>query len=238
MANTVQKVLKASEDLSGFRYIKDIHNLSDELLGNKGYYRGFSCVYGHVIRDKSQHWCYECVRKIQSNNCAFDLNYVNGIYKTRLLMLWRQIPVGHFEDCWEAPQLTEKRICFPSYRAGFSKQVSDNISAHKVIYQCTWGDVGKMFVTKLCKNKACLNPLHLVSSWNRTFPPEIIYPFDYDFNPEKLMYAKKLEMRGEADQILEQKYKNTIQHPLVNKNTTNYDEDKAMCYAPYVKECT
>jgi hypothetical protein len=52
------------------------------------------------------------------------------------------------------------------------------------------------------------------------------------------MYAKKLERRGEADKILEQQYKNTIQHPLVNKNTPDYDDMKAMCYEPYVEGFT
>jgi hypothetical protein len=236
MANNLDRMLDIASSRAGFRHVPGIGKLSPKELLSHGYYQGFPCVYGHTIRDGNQHWCYECVRKIQSNNCAFDLNYAHAAYKTRLLMVWRQIPVGHFEDCWEAPSLTKTRIRFPSYRSMGDKQITDNTSAHKVIYQCTWGDVGKMFVTRICKNKACLNPLHLVSSWNRTFPPESIHPFDYEFNPEKLMYAKKLERVGDSAQILEREYKNTIQHPLVNKNTPDYDEDKTICYGPYVEE--
>lgn len=238
MANTIKKVLTAADALSGFRHVPNIRGLSNEQLLSHGYYRGFPCVYGHEIRDTTQHWCYECVRKIQSNNCAFDLNYAHANYKVRLLSIWKQIPVGHFEDCWEAPGLTNKRICFPSYRSRSAKQVADNTSAHKVIYQCTWGDVGKMFVTRLCKNKACLNPLHLVSSWNRTFSPETIHPFDYEFNPEKLMHAARNLMQDEPEPVIERQYKSTIQHPLVNKNTPDYDEGKTICYGPYVEECT
>jgi len=238
MANNLNRMLDIAKSRAGFRHVHDINSLGDQQLNDLGYYRGFPCVYGHTIRDTTNHWCYHCVLKIQSNNCAFDLNYLHPAYKTRLLMLWQKIPVGHFEDCWEAPSLTNSRVRFPSYRSSDNRRFSDNISAHKVIYHCTWGDIGKMFVTRLCKNKACLNPLHLVSSWNRTFPPESIHPFDYEFNPEKLMYAKKLERRGEADKILERQYKNTIQHPLVNKNTPDYDDIKATCYEPYVEECT
>ncbi len=238
MANNLNRMLDIAKSRSGFRHVPNIESLSPQQLEAHGYYVGFPCVYGHRIRDTSQHWCYDCVRKIQSNNCAFDLNYAHAAYKTRLLMIWKQISVGHFEDCWEAPSLVNARIRFPSYRSVGDKRLSDNISAHKVIYQCTWGDVGKMFVTRLCKNKACLNPLHMVSSWNRTFPPEVIHPFDYEFNPEKLMYAARNQMREEPEQIIEKQYKSTIQHPLVNKNTPDYDEDKAMCYEPYVEECT
>jgi hypothetical protein len=230
MANNINRIVNIASSLSGFRHVPNLKHLSDAQLAEHGYYRGFPCVYGHDIRDTSQHWCYECVRKIQSNSCAFDLNYVHGTYKTRLLMLWKQIPVGHFEDCWESPRLTSSRIRFPSYRSSIGRQVTDNMSAHKVIYQCAWGDVGKMFVTRVCKNKACLNPLHLVSSWNRTFPPASIHPFDHDFNPEKLMHHARNQMKEEPEPLIERQFKSTIQHPLVNSDIADTNDDKSIVF--------
>jgi len=236
MADITKRIVDAATALSQFRFVNGIDSMSDEQLNKFGYYRGFPCPHNHTIRDLEKHWCYECARKIQNNNCGFDINYLNANYKAKYLSLWKQIPVQDFSECWEAPWLAHKRICFPSYRSGLGKQHADNINAHKVMYQCAWGDVGKMFVTRVCKNKTCLNPLHLISSWNRTFPPESIHPFHYEFDPRKLMQFSQNNMRGEPEHLLEKQYKSTIQHPLVHKNTPDYDDTQELYYGSYVQE--
>ena len=48
-------------------------------------------------------------------------------------------------------------------------------------------DIGKGYVTRSCGNKNCVNPLHLVSTWNRIVPPQTIYPFELEFEADKLM---------------------------------------------------
>ena len=61
------------------------------------------------------------------------------------------------------------RICFPSYRTFIVDKNQENVNAHKAIYQCAWGDIGSMSVTRLCSNPWCGNPLHMISSWNKVF---------------------------------------------------------------------
>ena len=236
MAYVTKKLLAIVQSITTLPFIEGIHEMPDETLRFHGYYRGFYCVHGHRVRHIEEHWCYECVRKIQNNACGFDINYLNKNYKSRLLTLWNQVPVGEWDECWEVPWLAKKRIRFPSYRTLYNSKTNDNISVHKAIYQCAWGDVGKMFVTRTCKNKNCLNPLHLVSSWNRTFPPKTIYPFCIEFDPAKAMHHAQNQLRDKPIPIVEQQYKNTIQHPLVHKNTPDYDEEQELYYGSYVQE--
>ncbi len=239
MANTIKtapKLLQLAKSLVTIPFIENIHELSNEQLKPHGFYQGFYCPHGHRVRHLDDHWCYECVRKIQNNNCGFDINYLNKNYKSRLFMLWNQISVGEWDECWEVPWLATKRTRFPSYRTLNNPKTNDNVNIHKVIYQCAWGDVGKMFVTRTCKNKNCLNPLHLVSSWNRTFPPKTMHPFCVEFDPAKAMQHAQNQLRDKPIPIVEQQYKNTIQHPLVHKNTPDYDEEQELYYGSYVQE--
>ena len=241
MANSIKhatKLLNLAKTLTLIPVIDGIHEMPDEELRTHGYYRGFYCQHGHRIRHLEDHWCYECVRKIQSNNCGFDVNYLNKNYKSRMLEIWNQIPVGEWDECWEVPWLGGKRTRFPSYTMAFNEKYNGNVTIHKIIYQCAWGDVGKLFVTRTCKNKHCLNPLHLVSSFNRMFPPQVIHPFEPEFDPQKAMQQAQNFLKNKPEPLLERQYKSTIQHPLVNKNTPDYDEEQELYYGSYAQEFT
>lgn len=196
MANLYRSEKKAVETVN-FRFLPSIDDLDDIQLEEAGYYRGFVCPHGHVIRDKAENWCYHCVHKIQSNICGFDINYIHVEYKAKYEKIWKKIGIGPMDECWpiDTPgPYTPKRVCMPSYRSAYSHQKSENLSFHKAIYNCAWGDVGGMFVTRLCSNPRCGNPLHMVSSWNKLFTPERIHPFEIEFNAEKLMaYGRNKE---------------------------------------------
>ena len=116
------------------------------------------------------------------------------------------------------------RICFPSYRTFYSKQKSENVNAHKAIYQCAWGDIGSMSVTRLCGNPWCGNPLHMISSWNAGFPPSKLTPFHIDFDAQKLMRISKARMLNRDQEVIKASYKSTIAHPLHVEAAPDYDE--------------
>jgi hypothetical protein len=192
MASVVKRLQQITNDLGqpSFRHVNAIESLEEEQLNALGYYRGFPCPHGHLIRDSHNNWCYECAKKILSNVCGFDINYLHKDYKHKYAKLWKKIRPASFEECWEmeAPgATTPKRVCLPSYRSQYSKQKSENVNIHKAIYQCAWGDVGVLMVTRLCSNPKCGNPLHMASSFNRTYPPQTVTPFEVDFKAEKLM---------------------------------------------------
>jgi hypothetical protein len=219
--------LETIESKNDFRYLQGIDELSNKQLDENGYYRGYPCMHNHTIRDKENHWCYHCVLKIKSNICGFDVNYLDAAYKHKCVAFWKKVNIGHFEDCWEiggATGSTPKRLSFPSYRTAFSTNRSENVTVHKIAYQCAWGDIGSMFVTRVCQNKACCNPLHLISSWNRVYPPAKVHPFDVEFKAEKLMqYARARQVIGPRI-LTESQYKNTIEHPLAVNAPPDYDE--------------
>ena len=212
---------------TNFRHVHNIDQLGQSQLESHGYYIGFPCPHGHVIRDQGSHWCYHCVLKIQSNICGFDINFLHIDYKTKYAKLWKKVAVTHPEDCWDIRCINEsvpKRVCMPSYRAAYSHQKAENVTVPKALYQCAWGDIGSMSVTRACGNPACGNPLHMVSSWNRVYPPEKLRPFELDFSAEKLMQISRARMLRCEQKVIEKDYKPTITHPLAANEPPDYDE--------------
>ena len=210
-----------------FRYVRDIHLLSDQELRENGYYRGFVCPHGHTIRDMTHHWCYHCVLKIRSNICGFDVNYMDPEYKVKYEKLWKRIRVSDINECWEIdlPGVkSPKRICMPSYRAIYTDNKAEKVNVHKAIYQAAWGDVGSMFVTRVCGNPWCGNPLHMVSTWNAGMPPKRIHPFCTKYEAEKLMLMSRARLLGKTQEVVQNRYKPSIAHPLCVKDAPDYDE--------------
>ena len=230
MASVVKKLQQVEKEFGkpNFRHVSGIEALEEDRLNALGYYRGFACPHGHLIRDSEGHWCYECAKKILSNVCGFDINYLHADYKHKYAKLWKKITIGFPEDCWEmeAPGgTTPKRVCLPSYRSGYSRNKSENVNIHKAIYQCAWGDVGNMVVTRLCSNHKCANPLHMVSSFNRSYPPASVTPLEVDFKAEKLMLFNRQSQRESGIRpVIEKEYKNVITHPEYVKDRPEYNE--------------
>jgi len=215
MANTVEAVVS-------FQYLGDLTKLSEDDLERAGYYVGYPCAHGHTIRKQDQHWCYECVHKIVSNICGFDLNYLDARYKHKYATIWDSIETGKTVDCWRPKRSNQKelkRVCMPSYRAAYSKQAAENVTLHKAIYQCAWGDVGTLSVTRTCGNKQCFNPLHMVSSFNRTTPPQVIAPFEPEFKANKLVFYAQQQEAGTLSSFLKRQYKFSITKPELLKET-------------------
>jgi hypothetical protein len=148
-------------------------------------------------------------------------------YKVKLLQLWKRVDPEGWEDCW-IPESHNKtglgRVCFPSYRSFYSNQKSENISFHKAIYQCAWGDIGNLTVTRLCNTKDCVNPLHLVSSWNRKNPPASISPFVTEFDAAQLMLFGQTRLRDNIQELIHKDIKPTIAHPLDVAENPEYND--------------
>ena len=91
MANVIKTF-----ETTNFRCVKSIDKLTDSELHRHGYYRGYQCPHGHEIRDLEYHWCYECVIKIKSNICGFDLNFLSNDFKNKYYKLWKKIDIKEF----------------------------------------------------------------------------------------------------------------------------------------------
>lgn len=214
---------------TSFRHVNLIESLNEAQLAEHGYYQGYACAHGHLIRDSSHHWCYECAKKILSNVCGFDINYLQFEYKTKYHNLWNMVEIGEPDECWSIKNSTgstPKRVCMPSYRAWYTGRLSDNVNVHKAIYQCAWGDVGDLPVTRLCGNGGCANPLHMVSTWNRTYPPSKVYPLVTKFDAEKLMLAgRRIQQKKSLDEVVKNAYKMPITNPQYAKDAPEYNEE-------------
>lgn len=199
-----------------FSYRGDLNGKTDEELDALGYYRGYPCTHNHTIRSKDQHWCYECAHKIISNVCGFDVNYLHAAYKHKYVDIWGSMQLHSFSQCWtfhNKKGKSSKRVCLPSYRSFYSKQRAENVTAHKAIYQCAWGDVGNLSVTRTCGNRECCNPLHLASEFNRVIAPSLIAPFETKFKAEKLLFYAEQQERGTLKHFLRSQYKMPIAKP-------------------------
>jgi len=216
-----------SFDQINFRYVPNIDALACSQLKAHGYYKGYPCPHRHRIRDINHHWCYHCVIKIKSNICGFNLNFIHPYYNYKYESLWEKISVGDPEECWDINLPGNKgprRINFPSYRAFYTGRASENVTPQKAIYQCAWGDVGALTVSRACGNPWCGNPLHMVSSWNIGLPPKTVNPFTLEFKPEFLMLLNKAIRLGREQEVIERYYRQTISHPLCAPEPPDYDE--------------
>lgn len=211
-----------------FRYVPSIDFLSDEELATHGFYQGFQCPHNHYIRDSKEHWCYHCSFKIASNRCGFDINYIHPTYKLKYDKLWRKIKRGEPDDCWpiefNSNADNPKRMCFPSYRSTYAKQLSDNMTLQKIIYMCAWGDIGSLLVTRICKDPWCGNPLHMVSIFNPKYPPQSIHPLELEYDNAKLMVMAKARAIGRETDLTRSLHKATISYPITMKDAQAYDE--------------
>lgn len=225
MANVLKGYRPVKRQID-FRYLR---STDTDALERWGYYQGFPCPHNHTIRDSANHWCYECVLRIQSNLCGFDLNYLNMNYKTPFYELWRRVKVEGWADCWDIDgpgSATPKRIWMPSYRSQYSRTVGDNLTVQKAIYMCAWGDPGRLTVSRTCKNKRCCNPLHLVTSWNRKTPPKTVSPFCLDYDVSKLMLSAREEAKGLfVKDSIARPSKNTITSPKDVQIDPKYNEE-------------
>lgn len=213
------KRIRLSQDLS-MRLVPD--DATDEELHASGYYRGFPCPLEHRIRDLKHHWCYKCALKIQSNLCAFDINYLSSAYHKNALKIWNATQRTDYKECWECKWLKnpeqETRIYMPSYRSALRGRASDRVTLSKAVYTLCWGDVGSLSVTRTCGNPKCLNPLHLTSSWNNRSAPRTMTCFTTELNYRKLMLAAQtLKQNKDLDLLLSVTYKATIEDPKLKK---------------------
>lgn len=189
-----------------------------DLVAND-YYRGFRCPVGHEIRDSNLHWCYECVKKIQSNICCFDINYITPTYQARALELVRPLLDIDPRHCVPYAGGTDNkgypaRIYFPSYRAAFGSRVADRLTIHKALYTMLWGDIGKMSVTRTCGDPLCINPLHMTSSWHITTPPRSIQFLVTEYDASKIIKASNSLRKGKhLGWLLASQYKRSIRDP-------------------------
>jgi hypothetical protein len=213
--------LKDIHESLNFRQIpKDCTDVEEH-----GYYIGYLCPHGHRIRDKEKHWCYHCIKKIQTNICGIDINYIDATYKDYCFRLWQSVSIGEPGECWPCTGNSKKRISMPSYRMHFKNRV-DNVTRQKAIYTMAWGDIGSFRVSHTCGNKDCMNPLHLVSSWNRDTPPRTFHYLELSYDVKKLMLMEKTRQQGiDLEKLVAPKFKQTISDPRVNKITQQYNEE-------------
>jgi len=225
MAN-VLRGYRPKKDQVNFRYLRSTDPKTAERWG---YYQGFPCVFGHTLRDSTNHWCYECVLKIKSNFCGFDMNYFNLYYKHSMYQLWRRVAVGAWDECWDITDpgtKTLNRVCMPSYRSSTDSSIGNNVTVHKAIYASAWGDVGRLTVSRTCNNLRCCNPLHMVSSWNRKTPPKVISPFCTEYQVEKLMLLADLERKGlDASKVIQREFRASITAPKDAQIDPKYNEE-------------
>ena len=225
MAN-VLRGYRPKKDQVNFRYLRSTDSKTAERWG---YYQGFPCVFGHTLRDSTNHWCYECVLKIKSNFCGFDMNYFNLSYKYSMYQLWRRVHIGTWDECWDITDpgtKTLNRVCMPSYRSSTDSSIGNNVTVHKAIYSSAWGDVGRLTVSRTCNNLRCCNPLHMVSSWNRKTPPKVISPFCTEYQVEKLMLLADLERKGaDVNKVIQREFRASITAPKDAQIDPKYNEE-------------
>lgn len=148
------------------------------------FYVGQECPHGHYKRHKKDHWCLDCVTKIQLNSCGADATYISEDHRWCYWVLLPYLKPGtNLNDCWIVPShLRSDNENKPVYRtytynSGLTGNL-ESIQLSRFIYFWFWGDVGAARVTRTCDNKCCWNPLHLKSVFNVAQLPTKIHPLN------------------------------------------------------------
>ena len=183
-------------------------------IREQGFYYGFPCHLGHTVRHEEDHWCYECVRRIQSNVVGLHVNFINDYYRNDVIKALNQVSIGDSTECWE--NKGSERLYFSSWTR-LNNRRRTKVKVSKLLYTLFWGDVGKLSVTrhiKVCENPNCVNPLHLVCTWNTRLPPRHFHYMDLQIQPKKMaVMALREHNKMSIDDILMKLYKPTILHP-------------------------
>ena len=197
-------------------HLPAIDEYSPEQLDEAGFYIGFPCPHGHVIRNKKYHYCYHCAHKISQNICGFDWNYLHPAYKSISRGFFDFVHIKGPNECWE--WLDDiNRQCFPGYRSGKGRR-SENMRPQKVMYHIAWGDTGNLYVQRnraVCTNPNCVNPLHLKTNLNLEIPPKTIHPLEKEIDWAKVKQYYDLAEKGLVDKCRHRELKCHIKPPLL-----------------------
>lgn len=225
---------KAIKDLD-FRVLSPWKTLDEQ-----GFYKGFPCHRGHVVRDKEKHWCYHCVQMIHSNLCGVDFSLMDYRYRPQLYSFFHETleltgkTVEDTDSCWLMPEKlssSRQRFNIESWKNHFHKTKRDyREKAGKIMYTLFYGDIGKMSVTRTCGNKNCLNPLHLISSWNLPSTPK---KFDYLYLDLDYGKMASFDARGAAGYEIEHLLK--LEHKVKIKPAKEVKEEIEVTTDPLLK---
>ena len=199
-----------------------VNRFSDEQLEAFGWYRGFPCVHGHTVRDKEEHYCVQCVQKIQMNVAGADVNYINDKYMASYAKLLGRVSYGDPLMCWsyDGPS----RCKMPNYAAVGRKNQSENVGIAKAMYQLFWGDVGNCRVSRICDDPHCCNPLHYETKFHTRLAPKTLKPCELELKAAKRMHYMQLEREGRLEDYLRLRYRNSITNPLEVGEEPEYHE--------------
>ena len=197
-----------------------------------------------MFRDEDHHWCEKCVRKITSNICGFDINFLSSRYrKPSVVRLLKSLPLDLGPDeCWPIEDCHDenKRIVIPrpskTYETAYTKT-----AYRKLLYLLFWGDIGKARVSMNtpphgpCADPNCCNPLHMVSAFNvsPTAPRDFSY-LNLEIDPEKFaMYCQAESMGKNLDDLYLTLAKVGIRDPrmdqeeITDRTYCTYDESES-----------
>ena len=202
------------------------------------------CPQGHMIRDEDHHWCEKCVRKISSNICGLDINFIASQYrKPSVIKLIKSLPV-HLgpDECWPVPGCNDqnKRIVIPRPRRTYETSY-EKVAYRKLLYTLFWGDIGKARVSMdrpphgLCTDPECCNPLHMVSAFNISpTPPRDFAYLNLEINPEKFAMYCQAEAKGKnLDELYLAQARAGIRDPrmdqeeITDRTYCTYDESES-----------
>ena len=222
MSNNLKRTGPASHTLERLNF-----RLYREGEGGDGFTTElYQCAHGHTRRDSEHHWCEACVRKVTSNVCGIDINYLDISYRTpAVVRLLQSLPYHLGPDaCWPIPGATDhdKRLILPG--AVWKKSCrSQKYSYRKAIYTLFWGDIGKARVTRNtpphgnCTDPNCCNPLHMVSVFNIQPTPRDFAYFNLDVDYTKLLkFQQAVQLQAPLEDFWQTLAKPRIRDPKMD----------------------
>ena len=202
----------------------------------KLFYEGQTCPHGHVLRHKATHWCFDCASKIYSNQCFMDINHIHSSHLKYYCSVLALLPT-HLDSnqCWEMPSgLRFKNQDRPRYTAltyrSFKTKSTESIALTRFIYFIFWGDVGGFTISKICKNHACWNPLHMKTKFNVKPLPKKVHYMNTVFDIQKSkMFHNNLSLNNQHYSTIESP---SLKQKIIKDPKLNAEVEPGSKYRP------
>lgn len=116
---------------------------------------------GRIPRYSDSHACVRCVAALTEGRLSLDIHRIERRYRRKFLEFWSLVDMRSSDECWEWQGRRRARWNSGYFHIGRHWTRGNTYPAQRVAVWFTWGDIGRLPITPICKNSNCCNPLHL-----------------------------------------------------------------------------
>jgi hypothetical protein len=159
---------------------------------------------GRIPRYADSHACVRCVSALTEGRLTLDVHRIHKRHRRRFLEFWSLVEVADPEECWEWHGPRHRRSNTSHFKCTRHWNDSNQFGAPRVATWLSWGDIGRLPITSICRNTNCCNPLHIrIKGVPHFYYNRKLQLIDLEFNSQKLVRETQsfLQVTRECDPL-------------------------------------